>query len=192
MRDAFQRIEQRLPFPILELHPDNGSEFLNAVLLRFWRDRTRPLDLSRSRPYAKNDNRFVEENNFSQVRAYLGYERLDSVAHTKLANQFYEQLWLYHNFFQPVMRLKEKRFTDGRCKRIYDPAVPPLDRLLPTQILPAHQQARLLALRRSINPLDLRNQLHALIDKLFALPLAGNTSQDVNLTLFSQETTIAQ
>jgi hypothetical protein len=67
-----------------------------------------------------------------------------------------------------------------------------LDRLLPTQILPAHQQARLLALRRSINPLDLRNQLHALIDKLFALPLAGNTSQDVNLTLFSQETAIAQ
>lgn len=192
MRDAFQRIEQRLPFPILELHPDNGSEFLNDVLLRFWRDRTRPLELSRSRPYAKNDNRFVEENNFSQVRAYLGYERLDSVAHTKLANQFYEQLWLYHNFFQPVMRLKEKRFTDGRCKRIYDPAVPPLDRLLPAQILPAHQQARLLALRRSINPLDLRNQLHALIDKLFALPLAGNTSQDVNLTLFSQETAIAQ
>ena len=78
IQDGFQRIEKRLPFPILEIHPDNGQEFLNAHLLHFWKERAKPLDLSRSRPYHKHDNRFVEENNFSQVRAYLGYNRLDT------------------------------------------------------------------------------------------------------------------
>jgi hypothetical protein len=191
IQDGFQRIEQRLPFPILEVHPDNGSEFLNDPLVRFWRERATPLDLSRSRPYAKNDNRFVEENNFSQVRAYLGYDRLDTVAHTRLINQLYDQLWLYHNFFQPVLRLKEKHFANGRCKRIYDPAVPPLDRLLQTNILPPHKQAYLLALRQSTNPIQLRQQIHDLIDKIAALPSAHGPTEDVRLTLFSQEAAIA-
>lgn len=191
VQDGFQRIEQRLPFSILEVHPDNGSEFLNDPLVRFWRERATPLDLSRSRPYAKNDNRFVEENNFSQVRAYLGYDRLDTVAHTHLANQLYERLGLYHNFFQPVMRLQEKHFEDGYCRRIYDPAIPPLDRLLQTQILSPHKQAYLLALRRSTNPVRLRQQIHDLIDQISALPSANGTSENVRLTLFSQEAAIA-
>ena len=191
IQDGFQRIEQRLPFPVLEVHPDNGSEFLNDPLVRFWRERATPLDLSRSRPYAKNDNRFVEENNFSLVRAYLGYDRLDTVAHTRLINQLYDQLWLYHNFFQPVMRLREKHFEDGRYKRIYDPAVPPLDRLLHAKILPPHKQAYLLALRQSINPVQLRQQIHDLIDNIAALPSTDGMTEDVRLTLFSQEAAIA-
>ena len=152
IQDGFQRIEQRLPFSILEVPPDNSSEFLNDLLVCFWRERATPVDLSRSGAYAKNDNRFVEENNFSLVRAYLGYDRLDTVAHTHLINQLYDQLWLYHNFFQPVMRLKEKHFEDGQCKRVYDPALPPLDRLLRTKILAPHQQAYLLALRHQSHP----------------------------------------
>lgn len=191
IQDGFQRIEQRLPFPILEVHPDNGAEFLNDPLVRFWRERATPLDLSRSRPYIKNDNRFVEENNFSQVRAYLGYDRLDTVAHTLLINQLYDQLWLYHNFFQPVMRLKQKCFEDGRCKRTYHPAVPPLDRLLRTGIFPPHKQAHLRALRRTTNPFQLRTRIHNLIDQIAALPLANGSPEDVRLTLFSQEVAIA-
>jgi hypothetical protein len=192
IQDGFQRIEQRLPFPILEVHPDNGSEFLNEPLVRFWRERTTPLDLSRSRPYAKNDNRFVEENNFSLVRAYLGYERLDTVEHTLLLNQLYDQLWLYHNFFQPVMRLKEKLFAHGRCRRVYDPALPPLDRLLHSKLLPAYKQAQLLALRQSINPVQLRTHIHDLIDQIAALPSANGIAEDVRLTLSSQETALAR
>ena len=192
IQDGFQHLEQRLPFPILEVHSDNGSEFLNDPLLRFWRKRARPLDLSRSRPYAKNDNRFVEENNFSLVRAYLGYERLDTVEHTRLLNQLYDQLWLYHNFFQPVMRLKEKLFERGYCKRIYDPALPPLDRLLHAKILPAYKQAQLLALRHSINPVQLRTHIHDLIDQISALPTAKGVAEDVRLTLFSPEAALAR
>ena len=189
MQDGFQRIEQRLPFPILEIHPDNGQEFLNAHLLRFWKDRAQPLELSRSRPYHKNDNRFVEENNFSQVRAYLGYNRLDTVAQTNLANQLFDQLWLYHNLFQPVMRLNEKHFEDGRCKRIYDSAMPPFDRLCRTNVLSPEKQADLTALRQSTNPVQLRKNIQNLIDKISALPCAAaqGSAQDVHLTLLPQE-----
>jgi len=190
MQDGFQRIENRLPFPIVEIHPDNGSEFLNDHLLRFWRERASPLELSRSRPYAKNDNRFVEENNFSQVRAYLGYARLDTVAHTHLINQLYDQLWLYHNFFQPVMRLSEKHFEAGHCKRIYDPAVPPLDRLLRTNLLSPKEQAKLLALRQSTNPVELRKNIQVLIEKISALPPAQGYAENVRLTLLPQEADI--
>jgi hypothetical protein len=194
MQDGFQRIEKRLPFPILEVHPDNGSEFLNDHLVRFWKERAPSLELSRSRPYFKNDNRFVEENNFSQVRAYVGYTRLDTVAQTNCLNQLYDQLWLYHNFFQPVMRLNEKHFQDGHVKRMYDPALPPLDRLCRTQKLTLPKQAQLQALRRSINPLQLRKNIQDLIDKIFALSCAAaqDSPEDVFLTLFSQEVAIPQ
>ena len=189
MQDGFQRIENRLPFPILEIHPDNGQEFLNAHLVRFWKDRAHPLDLSRSRPYHKNDNRFVEENNFSQVRAYLGYNRLDTVAQTKSVNELYDLLWLYHNFFQPVMRLSEKHFAEGRCKRIYDSATTPFDRLCRTKVLSPEKQDELLALRRSTNPVQLRNKIQDLIDKISGLPAAAaaGSAEDVHLSLLPQE-----
>ena len=79
MEDAFRRILARLLFPVVEIHPDNGSEFFNDHLVRFWKDVVKGVQLSRSRPYHKNDNRFVEQKNFTLVRAYLGNERLDSV-----------------------------------------------------------------------------------------------------------------
>jgi hypothetical protein len=93
MEDAFSRILARLPFPVLEVHPDNGSEFFNHHLLRFWKDTVKGVRLSRSRPWYKNDNRFVEQKNATLVRAYLGDARLDSVAQTKALNDLYEKMW---------------------------------------------------------------------------------------------------
>jgi hypothetical protein len=124
MENGFQRIFNRLPFAVLELHPDNGSEFFNDFLLKSLKEKVKGLKLSRSRPFQKNDNRFVEENNFSLVRAYVGYQRLDTVEQTRLLNQLYDLLWVYHNFFQPVMRLKEKIPTSNPLysKRKYDQA----------------------------------------------------------------------
>jgi hypothetical protein len=87
LEDGFGRIFNRLPFPLLELQPDNGSEFFNHFLLKFLQGQVQGMELSRSRPFQKNDNRFVEENNYSLVRAYVGYQRLDTVAHTRLLNQ---------------------------------------------------------------------------------------------------------
>jgi hypothetical protein len=109
MQHAFMTILRRLPFPVCEIHPDNGSEFLNQHMLRFWGKRVQGVQLSRSRPYHKNDNRHVEQKNSTLVRAFLGNDRFDSVAQTLATNQLYEMMWIYYNLFQPVMHLKEKQ-----------------------------------------------------------------------------------
>lgn len=186
MADGFQRILQRLPFPILELHPDNGSEFFNAFLLKFLKDRLPGIELSRSRPFQKNDNRFVEENNFSLVRAYLGYQRLDTVEQINLLNQLYDFLWLYHNLFQPVMRLKAKIPTDDplRPKRIYDQAQTPFERLRAKGVLSSDQTHQLQALRTVTNPRQLRHSIEILLTQLFASPPAQQgVTEDVRQTI---------
>lgn len=64
MREAFEQVSQRLPFAVKELHPDNGPEFFNWHLVRFWQEKVTGVHLSRSRPYHKNDNRNVEVRRF--------------------------------------------------------------------------------------------------------------------------------
>jgi transposase InsO family protein len=120
MKHAFQTILRRLPFPVLEIHSDNGGEFLNSHMFRLWGDTVKGVTLSRSRPYQKNDNRNVEQKNSTLVRAYLGFERFDSVAQTLAANQLFEMMWIYYNLFQPVMHLVEKHVVqeDGQPVRI--------------------------------------------------------------------------
>ncbi len=99
MEEGFRHVVGRLPFPILHLHPDNGSEFFNDHLVRVWGKEITGLTLSRSRPFQKNDNRFVEQKNDTLVRAYVGYDRLDTVAQRDALNLLYEQLWVYYNLF---------------------------------------------------------------------------------------------
>jgi hypothetical protein len=94
IKDGFQRILARLPFPVVEIHPDNDSAFFNAHLAKFWRNAVKDLKQSRSRAWHKNDNRFVELKNSTLVRAYLGYIRLDTVDQTNLLNQLYDKLWI--------------------------------------------------------------------------------------------------
>ncbi|MDA1349733.1 MAG: integrase, partial [Chloroflexi bacterium] len=86
MEEGFRRVMKRLPFPILQLHPDNGSEFFNDHMIRFWGEHIVGLKLSRSRPYRKNDNRIVEQKNDTLVRAYLGYDRIDTAAQCAALN----------------------------------------------------------------------------------------------------------
>ena len=192
VRDGFQRILARLPFRVLEVHPDNGSEFLNDHLVRFWKDTVRVEHLSRSRAWHKNDNRFVEQKNDTLVRAYLGYDRLDTVEQTNLLNQLYQLMGLYYNAFQPVMRLAEKIVLPAqngrgtRLKRRFDEARTPFDRLCATGHLDAAQRERFQALRHQTNPRQLRHDIYTLLDQLFALPNAPDGStQDVYLTLFN-------
>jgi len=189
MEHAFRRILRRLPFPVLEIHPDNGSEFFNHHMMRFWKELVQGVSLSRSRPYHKNDNRFVEQKNDTLVRAYVGYERLDTVAQTLVLNRLYDKMWVYYNLFQPVMRLTEKTVIRqegqlARVKRRYAPARTPFDRLCAANVmLPQHRQ-QLEALRDRTNPRQLRQEIYDLVDYLFSLPNAGpGVYEDVHLTL---------
>jgi hypothetical protein len=194
IQDGFNRILARLPFPVLEVHPDNDSAFFNNHLLRFWNELARGVRLSRSRPYQKNDNRFVEQKNSSLVRALLGSDRLDTVAQTRVANQLYERMWLYYNLFQPVMHLTEKSFSGegtpgARVKRRYDRASTPFDRLCTTTAISQERREQLQALRDQTNPRRLRQQIQDLVDYLLSLPGATpGSTEDVRLTLFSVST----
>jgi len=189
MKDAFRCILRRLPFPVLEVHPDNGSEFFNHHLMRFWDQTVQSLELSRCRPYQRNDNRFVEQKNDTLVRAYLGHERLDTVDQTLAANRMYDKMWLYYNFFQPVMRLTEKALVREenhviRVKRRYDKAQTPFDRLCQTPAITQEHRECLEALRDRTNPRRLRQEIYDLIEELFALPCATpGVAQDVHHTL---------
>jgi hypothetical protein len=166
MEAGFRRILARLPFPILELHPDNGAEFLNAHLVRFWGEQITGLSLSRSRPYHKNDNRIVEQKNATLVRAYLGHGRLDTAAQCAALNALYDQMWLYYNLFQPVLHLIEKTTTGTRVRRKWDDAKTPFERLGMTTAVSPEQRATLEALRERTNPRALRRAIYADLDLL--------------------------
>ena len=194
MEAAFLRILARLPFPVVEIHPDNGSEFFNHHMLRFWGEIIQGVKLSRSRPYHKNDNPRVEQKNATLVRAYLGHERLDSVAQVLAMNQLYDKMWVYYNLFQPVMHLVEKQVIQqhgqpARVKRRHDPAQTPFDRLCASNaILPEHRQ-HLKALRDQINPRKLRQEIYDTIDYIFSLPGAvPEITEDVRLSLATSST----
>ncbi len=190
MQDACQYLLDRIPFPVLELHPDNDSVFFNHHMFRFWGDRLCGAQLSRSRPYHKNDNRFVEQSNSSLVRDYLGDVRLDTVAQTWAMHHLYDRMWLYHNIFQPVMRLKEKRAVpdgDGRAtrvQRIHDQAHTPFERVCATGVLEPQVREQLEALRAATNPRQLREDIYERLDYIFKLPGATpGQSENVYLTL---------
>jgi hypothetical protein len=174
--DALYYLFHQIPFPVLELHPDNGSEFLNQHLLRFLQDYYPNLDCSRSHPGTPNDNRFVEQRNGSLVRAFLGDVRLDTVRQTRYLNRIYDQMHLYHNFIQPVMRQIDKQWvpnaegTSGYTRRKHDDAAPPVVRLCASEILPEEERGALLTQRSAINPLALRRKIHADLQHLFSYP----------------------
>lgn len=170
MEAGFRRILERLPFAVKELHPDNGSEFFNHHLLRFWGEAITGLKLSRSRPYHKNDNRFVEQKNDTLVRQYFGTIRLETTEQVQAMNVLYDNMWLYYNFFQPVMHLQEKLFQGDKVIRHWDQAQTPYQRLLATGVLSAEQQVHLRALYEQTNPLALHKELSRLLAALWALP----------------------
>lgn len=167
MVKGFKRVQERLPFSISHLHPDNGSEFFNDHLIRYFGEEITGLSLSRSRPYRKNDNRFVEQKNSTLVRAYVGYERLDNGAQCALLNALYDRLWLYYNLFQPVMRMVGREVIDGKLRRRYDQASTPYQRLFSTGVLSPEQKERLSSLYAQTNPLRLRVDIYETLEKLW-------------------------
>jgi len=160
MERGFRRILERLPFAIVELHPDNGSEFFNQHLVRFWKEKVIGVQLSRSRPYHKNDNRNVEQKNATLVRQYFGTLRLDTPEQVAAMNALYEQMWLYYNLFQPVMHLAEKQVGPDGIQRKWDRAQTPYQRLLAKGTLSAEQQAHLQALYEQTSPWRLRQDIY--------------------------------
>src|SRR5438128_2548379 len=172
MEAGFAHLLSRLPFAVHELHPDNGSEFFNYHLVHFWKEKVVGVQLSRSRPYQKNDNRMVEQKNDTLIRQYLGYDRLDTPSQLEAVNALYERMWIYYNLFQPVLHLIKKEVIDGKVKRGWDEAQTPYARRLSTGAIRPEQQERLQQLYLQTNPLALRQEIYERLTALWKQQLS--------------------
>jgi hypothetical protein len=164
--EGVQKIRAKLPFPLLGLDSDNGSEFINESLFGYCQKEQ--ITFTRSRPYRKNDSCFVEQKNYSVVRRAVGYQRCDTDEQLQLLNQLYEPLDLYTNFFQPSMKLQSKERHGARVKKKYDQARTPYQRLLDSIFIKAETKQQLRARYHVLNPAQLKRQLEGLQRKLLA------------------------
>ena len=165
--EALDVIRKRAPFRFREIHPDNDSGLINDLLWRYCR--RRQIRLSRSRPYKKNDNAWVEQRNWTHVRKVVGYRRFDTTQELAVLRSLYAALRLYRNFFQPTMKLVSKERIGGKLHRRYDAPKTPYQRLLDSGQLSAAAEQRLRTQYQSLNVVELRRQVERLRNELFHL-----------------------
>ncbi len=166
--NALKEIRGRSPFAWLGIDSDNDSAFINKQLYRYSEDQR--LEFTRSRPYRKNDNAYIEQKNFTHVRKPLGYLRYDTSEELAIIQDLYRrELRLYKNFFQPVMKLVRKDRIGGHLKRVYDVPKTPYQRLLESNQISAQAAQELRQVYLSLNPADLKRQIDRKLSKLFDL-----------------------
>jgi hypothetical protein len=161
--NGLDTITARLPFPIIALDPDNGSEFINWQLFRWCMEQK--IEFTRGRPYHKNDNAHIEQKNWTHVRKLFGYERLETTDQLSLMNDVYGNEWrLYKNFFIPCMKLKDKQRVGKygeKIKRVYDTPATPYQRALSSPEVKAEVKRKLIKQFHTLNPAQLRRQIIA-------------------------------
>lgn len=164
---AIHLMRQRLPFPLLGIDSDNGSEFINDTLYRYCLDEK--ITFTRSRPYQKNDQAHVEQKNWSVVRHTVGYDRWETKQELALLEGIYDDLRLYINFFQPSFKLIAKERIGNRTLKRYDTAKTPYQRVLERKDISIASKARLMNLYLQLNPAELRRSIDLKTAKLWKL-----------------------
>jgi hypothetical protein len=169
---ALARLRRQLPFPLLGIHPDNGSEFINNNMWAYCQEQA--IAFTRSRTYHRNDNPHVEQKNWTLVRRLIGYQRLDTPAQLSWLDALYTDLLRpYNNCFQPVMKLIRKEAVGEITRKCYDEPASPLRRLLETGAADPAKIPALIELYATTSPLTLKR----LIDRrLAAMPAALETA----------------
>jgi hypothetical protein len=170
MEGGFERILARLPFPVRALPPDKGSEFFNHHLVRYWKDKVTGVQLSRSRPWHKNDKRRVAQKNDTFVRQYLGQLRLETPEQIAALKVLYAQMGLYYTLFQPVLHLCENTLVGDQVRRKWDQAKTPYERLVASGVLSPQQQAHVQQHSEQTNPLQLRTAIYDHLDAVWQSP----------------------
>ena len=161
-------IEERMPFPILGFDADNGGEFINHHLMRHFSDRVRPVQFTRSRPYHSDDNAHVEQKNWTHVRQWLGYHRIDKKRVVDMMNELYRTEWrLYHNFFSPSTKLIEKKVVASKILKRYDKPKTPYERILGSKYVDPKVKRSLKEQFETLNPFRLRKAIESKLKKIF-------------------------
>lgn len=172
---ALQDMERRLPFALLGLDSDNGGEFLNYHVLRWLQKRKRPVFMTRSRPYKKDDNAHVEQKNWTHIRQWFGYERHDHPELVEPMNALtrgpYGQLL---NYFHASLKLKSKEHHEGRLVRTYHAAQTPLARVLASPAVTAETKRRLQLEKAGLNPFALKLEVARRLKEIDGLRRRGS------------------
>jgi hypothetical protein len=170
--EALTNIRKRMPFDLLGIDSDNGSEFINNHLLNYCKEEK--ITFTRARSYRKNDNCFVEQKNYSVVRRAVGYMRHDTADELALLNELYGVLRLYTNFFMPSMKLKGKTRDGAKISKKHDKPVTPYQRLLSSPDFPQERKDALTLQYENLNPAELKRKLDRMQRKLLRLAAAKN------------------
>lgn len=193
--EALKQIRGRLPFPLLGIDSDNGSEFINRQLFEYCK--SEQITFTRSRPHRKNDNCFVEQKNWSVVRRAVGYQRLDTEDELSVLSDLYHYLRLYVNYFQPNQRLESKERNGAAVKKTYSAAETPFSKLMRSAHLTLARKQKLKREYARLNPAELKRRIQALQDKLIKLaarqrrkPVVPRTAtpwHETNTRFYNQE-----
>jgi hypothetical protein len=163
-----QEIESSLPFPLLGFDCDNGSEFLNHHLYRHFIQRKLPIQFTRSRAYHNQDNAHIEQKNWTHIRQWLGYDRLDHPQVVPLLNNLYRHEWrLFHNFFCPSAKLLAKERIGSKTLKRYDSPKTPYQRTTDSPLVSSKTKQSLSKQLESLNPFMLRKIMEEKIKKIF-------------------------
>ena len=161
-------IEARLPFPLQGFDCDNGSEFLNYHLVRYFTDHPSLTSFTRSRAYKKNDNAHVEQKNWSHVRQLFGYDRFEDPGLVDLMNNLYAKEWsLYQNHFCPSMKLLKKTRINSKYYKKYDPPRTPYDRVMSSEHVSVEEKERLRTVHQALNPFILKKNIEKKLRVIF-------------------------
>ncbi|MFL5797740.1 MAG: integrase, partial [Actinomycetota bacterium] len=165
--ESVAHLERDLPVPMLGFDSDNGGEFINGDLFTWLSQRK--ITFTRSRPYRKNDNCFVEQKNGAVVRQAVGYLRYDTNDELAVLEQLYGSLRLFVNFFQPQMHLVEKTRQGAKVHRRHDRAQTPHQRMVSSPLVADEAKARLEETYTGLNPAALRREITGLQSRLLEL-----------------------
>lgn len=171
---AVDEIKRGLPFDLAGLDSDGGSEFINWHMVGYCEKNK--LFFTRSRPDRKNDNAYVEQKNNTHIRHLLGYGRFDKIEQLAAINDLYRQeLRLFNNFFKPVMKIASKeKINNSVCKKKYDIAKTPYQRLMEHPKISAERKKELKTLYLSLNPVELKRKIDKKIKEILKLQSLTN------------------
>ena len=165
-------IENSLPFEILGFDSDNGNEFLNWHLIRYFtgEQRSKQIQFTRSRPYHSDDNAHVEQKNWTHVRQLFGYERFGNQAVVALMNDLYKnEMSLMNNYFLPNTKLTEKQRVESKIFKKHDKPATPYQRLMRSEHISEVRKNELTKIYNSLNPFELKKAIKKKVDHIFRL-----------------------
>ncbi len=165
-----KKVESKRYFPVIHFHPDNDKSILSLLLKKLKSGNNGVYDLSRSRPYQKNDNAHVEQKNGDKIRKLVGYHRYGTEWEVELLNRIYDKADMIDNFFIPSAKLKKKVYNArGKVvKKIYEKPLTPYRRILNSKDVTEKIKWELKLIYNSLNLVKLKKELDALLEELMA------------------------